>query len=216
MNRLATFVLVLIFSTTAPAAELIRSAKSGPWSAAATWEGGQVPAAGARVQVRAGHRVVYDVQSDAAIRSLHVAGTLTFDPAHDTRLTVGLIKIQAGDDATENGFDCDAHLKEPDPASPRPALEVGTPDRPIDARHKAVIRLVFFDGMDRETCPAIICCGGRMDFHGAPMNRTWVKLGATAKVGDSTVTLAEAVTGWRAGDTVIVTATKLTRDIGQD
>jgi hypothetical protein len=29
---------------------LIRSSRSGPWSAAATWEGGKVPAAGARVR----------------------------------------------------------------------------------------------------------------------------------------------------------------------
>jgi hypothetical protein len=29
-----------------------------------------------------------------------------------------------------------------------------------------------------------------MDFHGAPMNRTWVKLGETAKPNDTAVTLA--------------------------
>src|SRR5438445_3321 len=83
---------------------------------------------------------------------------------------------------------------------PLPALEVGTPGRPIPARHRAVIRLVYFPGMDRESCPAVVCCGGRMDFHGAPLGRTWVKLGATAKKGDTTVTLAEPVRGWRAGD----------------
>ena len=43
------------------------------------------------------------------------------------------------------------------------------------------------------SCPAIVCCGGRMDFHGAPLNRTWVKLGATAKKGDTAVSLAEPV-----------------------
>ncbi len=57
---------------------LLRSAASGPWSAAATWEGGQAPKAGARVQIRAGHEVVYDVSSDQVIRSIHVAGTLRF------------------------------------------------------------------------------------------------------------------------------------------
>jgi hypothetical protein len=209
-------LLTALVAATAAAAEapVIRSAKSGSWSAADTWEGGRVPAAGAKVQIRTGHRIVYDVQSDAAIRTLHIGGTLTFAADRDTRLDVGLLKIQAGDDVSENGFDCEAHLKEPDPALSRPALEVGTPDRPIDSRHTALIRLVSFDGMDRETCPAIVCCGGRMDFHGAPLNHAWVKLGATAKAGDSTVTLAEAVTGWRVGDRVIVTATKLTNDIG--
>src|SRR5262249_22521755 len=76
-----------------PEAPVLRSAASGPWSAPSTWEGNKVPGAGARVQVRAGHTVVYDVQSPAVLRSLHVAGTLTFAPDRDTRLDVGLIKI---------------------------------------------------------------------------------------------------------------------------
>src|SRR5262245_42842779 len=79
-----------------PPRVLIRSARSGSWSAPATWEGGRVPAAGARVQVRTGHIVTYDVKSEEAIRSLHVVGTLTFAPDRDTRLDVGLIKIQPG------------------------------------------------------------------------------------------------------------------------
>src|SRR6516165_9683152 len=88
---------------------LIRSAQDGPWSAAATWEGGKVPAAGARVQVRPGHAVTYDLKSDVVIRSIHVAGTLRFRPDLDTRLDVGLIKIQPGDDPSEEGFDCEFH-----------------------------------------------------------------------------------------------------------
>src|SRR5207249_705633 len=40
------------------------------------------------------------------------------------------------------------------------------------------------------------------------MSRTWLKLGETAKAGSSEVMLSEAVTGWKAGDKVIVTATQ--------
>lgn len=192
---------------TAAPPPLLRSAKSGLWSAAATWEGGKVPAAGARVQVRPGHVVTYDVKSDAVIRSVHVGGTLHFVHDKDTRLDVGLIKVQPGEDASENGFDCDAHVTEPDPNQPMPALEIGTPSQPIDAKHTALIRLAYVNGLDKESCPAIVCCGGRWDIHGAPMNRTWVKLGATAAKGDKEITLAEGVTGWRVGDRVIVTAT---------
>src|SRR5262249_57088917 len=36
----------------------------------------------------------------------------------------------------------------------------------------------------------------------------WVKRGATARAGDTAVTLAEAVPGWKAGDRVIVTGTQ--------
>jgi uncharacterized protein (TIGR03067 family) len=186
---------------------LVRSARSGAWSSPDTWEGGKVPGAGARVQVRAGHTVTYDLSSDRVIRSIHVAGTLTFARDRDTRLDVGLIKIQPGDDATEDGFNCDAHLKEPDPDKPRPALEVGTAGNPIPAGRTALIRLAAVEGLDRESCPAIVCCGGRLDLHGAPLGRTWVKLGATADSGDAEVRLAEPAAGWRVGDRVIVTTT---------
>jgi hypothetical protein len=193
---------------TAETPALLRSAQSGPWSAAATWEGGKVPGAGARVQVRTGHTVIYDLSSEQAVRSIHVAGTLTFARDRDTRLDVGLIKIQPGEDASEDGFDCDAHMVEMTPGTARPALEIGTPDQPMPAQHTAVIRLVYVPGLDKRSCPAVVCCGGRMDFHGTPMNRTWVKLGATAKAGADAVILAEPVTGWRAGDRIIVTGTQ--------
>ncbi len=187
--------------------DVVKSAKSGPWSEAATWEGGAIPAAGSKVLIRTGHAVLYDVNSDQAIRSVHVGGLLKFATDRDTRLDVGLIKVQPGEDCVEDGFNCDVHLTPPEAGSVRPALEVGTVDQPVDAVHTARIRLVYFEGMDKETCPAIISCAGRMEFHGAPLSRSWVKLGATAKVGDVDVALAEPVTGWKAGDKVILTAT---------
>src|SRR5262249_24133598 len=151
------------------------------------WQGGVVPPAGSRVQVRAGHVITYDLDSGRAIRAIHIAGTLSFARDRTTRLDVGLIKIQAGDDASQDGFDCDAHVEAS--KGPRPALEVGLPDAPIDGQHAATIRLVRFSAHDPKSCPAIVCCGSRMDFHGAPMSRTWVKLGATAKKGDTSLTL---------------------------
>jgi hypothetical protein len=187
---------------------LVRSQRSGPWSAPSTWEGDAVPRAGARVQIRPGHRVIYDASSNQPIRSIHVAGTLTFATDRATRLDVGLIKIQRGEDASEDGFACDAHLGQSDPSLPGPALVVGSPDCPVAPRAMALIRLVALDGLDRETCPAIVCCGGRMDFHGAPMNRTWVKLGRPIKLGETAAKLAEPVDGWRVGDRVILTTTQ--------
>ena len=186
-------------------APLIRSAHSGSWSAAETWEGGKVPGAGARVQVRQGHVVVYDRTSAEAVRAVYIAGVLTFAPDKDTRLDVGLIRIQAGDDVSEEGFDCDAHLGEPDSA------EAGPGSRDARTAHR---RQAYRDdppcllsrAWTNNRCPAVVCCGGRMDFHGAAMNRTWIKLGATAKKGDAAVTCAEAVEGWRPGDHILVTA----------
>src|SRR5688572_15164235 len=198
--------LLLLSLCVSPADEWVRSAKSGAWSDPATWAGGAVPKGGDRVQVRTGHTVVYDVVAEAAVRVVHVAGTLTFARDKDTRLDVGVLKVHPGDACTEDGFECDTRPAPLAPGAAMPTLEVGRPGLPIE--RSAKIRLVYFEGMDKETTPSIVSCGGRMEFHGLPMNRTWVKLGATAKAGAAEVALAEAVEGWKAGDFVLVTATQ--------
>lgn len=188
-----------------------RSVRSGVWSDPGTWSSKRLPKAGDYVQVRAGHRVLYDVSSDQAIRMVHVAGTLAFSREKPTRLDVGLLKVQPGESATEDGFNCDLHAPAPTSGAggiSGPALEVGTAESPIPAGVTAKIRLTPFPGTDAEQLPAIVSCEGRMEFHGAEMNRTWVKLGAPLKSGDAVVTLAEPVTGWRVGDKVIVTGSR--------
>jgi hypothetical protein len=84
--------------------KILRSRATGLWSDPMTWEGGLVPAAGARVQIRAGHTVTYDLVSETTIRFIHVAGVLTFAPDRNTQLDVGLIKVEQREDASENGF----------------------------------------------------------------------------------------------------------------
>jgi hypothetical protein len=186
---------------------VIKSAKSGPWSSKDSWEGKAVPGEGDRVLVRTGHTITYDVKSEAVVRGVNVAGTLAFATDADTLLNVGLLKVQPGDTYSEEGFDCDGHAMKADEGKPLPALLVGTPNAPVAAGKTATIRLHYVDGMSKETCPAIVCCGGRMDLHGQSLSRSWVKLGATAKSGDIVVSLGEAVTGWKAGDRIIVTGT---------
>src|SRR5207249_1716448 len=98
---------------------------------------------GDRVQIRAGDTVTYDVVSAGPLRMVHVAGTLTFARDRSTRLDVGLLKVQPGEEVTEDGFACDAH---PEPASsrplfPTPALEIGTAEKPIPAHVTATVRL---------------------------------------------------------------------------
>src|SRR5262249_35121087 len=99
-----TLLLCLVGNVHAgPIADVSRSARSGPWSEPTTWEAGRVPGAGDRVLVRAGHQVAYDVQSDHAIRVLKIAGSLQFATDRDTRLNVGLIRIEQGDEVSEEG-----------------------------------------------------------------------------------------------------------------
>ena len=214
---LAVFVFFFGVLTAFAEIPVVRSAKSGAWSAAQTWEGGEVPASGSKVLIRAGHSVVFDRSAETLVRSLHIAGTLQFATDRDTRLDVGLIKVQAGEDTSEEGFDCDAHLPDSTPANPvvtRAALLVGTAEQPVQAGHTALIRLTYFEGMDKQSCPAIVCCGGRMEFHGSPLSHSWVKLGEPAVAGSSAIILAEAVSGWRVGDHLFLTAT--TRQIKRE
>jgi formylglycine-generating enzyme required for sulfatase activity len=214
--RLTASTVAIAFLLLPAAGETIRSAKSGEWSSAETWEGKAQPKAGDVVLIRAKHRVTYDVANDVIIRAVHVAGTLAFAPDRNTKLCTGLIRIASGEDCTEEGFDCHARPVAADRGTERPALEVGTPQSPIEAGFTALLRLTYIEGMDRNSFPALVCCGGRMDLHGARLNRSWVKLQAPAYPGSTELELAEPVEGWRAGDRVLVPTTEGSEFYQQD
>ena len=182
----------------------IHSDRDGSWSEVNTWAEHRVPAAGDTVQVRAGHSVIYDASSDEVVRMIHVAGALRFSRDRSTRLSVGLLKVQPGDRATEDGFACDDHTVVPT-GDATAALEIGTAENPIPENVTATIRLAYVEGADKENCPAIIVCGGRWDVHGSPMSRTWVKLGETATAAAKVIRIAEPVSGWHVGDRVLLT-----------
>lgn len=211
--KLALLLAFALSDIVLAAVPLVRSDRSGDWSDAKTWEGGQVPGPGTRVQVREGHHVRYDLESDKVIRSIHVAGTLEFARDRNTCLAVGLIKIQPGDDSSENGFDCDAHMPWHTDDQPQPALLVGLPGDPIPAGKTALIRLAYVEGMDQETCPAIVCCGGRMEFHGSTLKQTWTKLAREAYRNEPIVLLkGDEISDWKVGDHLVLTGT--TRQFG--
>ena len=75
----------------------VRTIKSGAWSDPATWESKKIPKAGDKVIIRTGHKVLYDVASTEIIRGMQIGGELTFDTTKDTRLEIGLIRVQPGD-----------------------------------------------------------------------------------------------------------------------
>jgi len=190
----------------------IKSVQDGEWSDAKTWDAARIPKQGDRVLISRGTFVNYNVASNEVIRLVQVVGTLSFAHDRDTELNVGLLKVQNSDTCSESGFACDFRdinaAGEPIrlPGGGMPALLVGTPQTPIPAEHTAKIRLHFLKGMNQDDAPAIACCSARMEFHGAPLSRTWVKLAADLKPGDTLVTLADEVNGWQVGDEVLVTA----------
>jgi hypothetical protein len=189
-------------------APLVRSARSGLWSAKETWDAGRVPQAGDRVVIRGGHTVTYDVDARDVIRLVQIAGTLEFALDKNTRLEVGLLTMMPSEEPSEEGFDCHAPPRAVDETRPRPSLIVGRPGAPIPGKHTALIRLHYIEGMNKESCPAIVCCGGRMELHGEPMRLTWVKLKKEAAVGANSLSLVEPVSDWKAGDHLVITRTQ--------
>ncbi|WP_278469452.1 G8 domain-containing protein [Gimesia maris] len=201
--------------------KVIQSARNGLWSSPETWQGGKVPGAGAQVLIQRDHQIVYDLDSQEVIRGIQISGKLKFASDRNTRLEVGLIRIEELDHYCEEGFDCQM-VVESDEKNPEkqlaaakhvPTLEVGRPESPLSAQYTALIRLHYIEGMSKENCPAIVCCGGRMDFHGAPLERTWVKLPyQTAKVGEARAVMPYPLPGWKVGDRIILSGT--TRQFG--
>jgi len=88
----------------------------------------------------------------------------------------GLLNVQAGEIRPRRAS-LDAHFGEPTrPRGPGPSLWWARPNGPSRPR-RALIRLVYIEAWTRAPRPAVVCCGGRMEFQGAPMSRTWLKLG---------------------------------------
>ena len=121
----------------------VRSVRSGPWSAASTWKPARVPRTGDQVLVSPGTQVIYDVESAKVIRSILVAGVLRFADDRDTKLNVGLIRVQPGDPDEANaatGVE-DVHDHQKPSGASQASLLVGAPDQPIPATVSAHIRL---------------------------------------------------------------------------
>src|SRR5262249_38486069 len=99
------------------------------------------------------------------------------------------------EDLSEEGFDCHAAPEVHADATSRAAFLVGTPTSPINAKYRALVRLHYIHGMDKESCPAIGCCGGRVGFHGAPMASTWRTLSMNAVQGADRVFINGSLDG---------------------
>jgi hypothetical protein len=95
------------------------------------------------------------------------------------------------------------------------ALEVGTATQPIAAGVKAEI-VIADQRFDSTLDPAQVGNGvaalGKVAMHGRPKTPTFARLGEEALKGQSTLLLAEAVTGWTPGDRIVVPDTRQLRD----
>ena len=166
------------------------TAASGDWSAPATWQGGAVPPAGARVVVLPGHDVRYDVVENAALDWVRVQGSLRFATQTDTRLKTEHLIVD-----------------------PSGTFEVGTPANPIAANRSAEILIDTSGGpISRVEDPHVLGRGfvshGVTVIHGA-VTTPFTTLAGDALAGASFIELSDATVpqGWNAGDILLVAGT---------
>ena len=171
-----------------------RAVRDGAWSDPGTWSGGRVPGRDAVVQIGHGHTVTYDLASTVEIEKVRVDGELRFATDRSTRLEVDTLIV------TDMG-----------------RLEVGRAGDPVRAGVTATIHFtddgaVGHTGWDPLQLHRGLVSHGSVEMHGAEKT-SFVKVAVDPRAGQSSITLEEVPSGWRAGDKVVLTGTKLVPDV---
>ena len=165
------------YATALLAFATLTAAAQRPWSDPATWPSGEVPTAGERVVIPAGRHVVLDVDPPP-LRSLTVAGELTFGDEADRELRAGWILVEG-------------------------ALRIGREDAPH--RHRATITL---DGPVEDVVHMggrfLAVTTGTLELHGASRaKRSWTQLAASVDSQATRLTVLDAE-GWAVGDELAI------------
>lgn len=159
-----------------------RATSDGEWNERGTWEGGTIPSAGAVVVIDENVTVTVSHRVDERLQSVHVNGTLAFDPQSNTKLRADTIVGAASS-----------------------RIEVGTEHTPIAASASAEIEFVTEIPLDRENDPDQHGRGmltmGECAFHGAEKT-SWSSLAHHATAGDEAIELSAEPVGWDEGDTI--------------
>ncbi len=159
--------------------------QSGNWSDPATW-GGRLPAADDVISIGNGMTISYDQVSDIKVTTVAImeGGTLDFRTDMSTRLRVTNLLVMEGG-----------------------TLTVGTTENPVSAQVKAEI-IINDVPIDTTKDPSQYGNGmivfGKVSMHGAAMSDTFVRLAVEPRAGDTTLTLSVPVSGWKAGDRIII------------
>ncbi len=159
---------------------------NGAWSNPATW-GGSVPGNASRVLIPEGRTVTYDVNSTTPLRWLRVDGTLRFRTDITTALSIDTIVV------LDTG-----------------TWEQGTTTAPIASN---VTSTVTFTDIHPINDPMELGRGlltkGKVRIHGAPVTPFVQTTGALAN-GATSTSLLQAPSGWKSGDTIVVSTMRPT------
>lgn len=186
---LSTDVQGHVLTPLAPDAQATHKAvMSGSWSSAATW-GGVVPGTDAKVIIPAGVVVTVDKElGGTAMFWIRVDGTLKFAASVNTALTADSVFVNMGG-----------------------RLEIGSALTPIQADKTAKLIIKARNGLpiDQAWDPTELSRGvvaeGMVAIQGAPKT-AWTTISTMPALGDTTLTLDVVPSGWRPGDTLVLTA----------
>jgi hypothetical protein len=170
----------------------VTSVADGAWSNPATWSTRKVPSSDDRVSISAQREVLYDATSDAKLACVEVRGRLRFRADANTRMkTVNLMVM-------DDGY-----------------LEVGSAAAPIASNVTAEV-IIADQKIDRQLDPAELGAGieslGKITMHGAAKAPTFVRLAKEPLAGQTTLTVDASVTGWKAGDHIVIPDTRQLRE----
>ena len=161
------------------------------WSSRFTWGNQDPPREGEFVVVPRGQTLVLDTVTPVLSYLLVQGGELVFDEeATDDQVglhTHGMLITSGG------------------------RLEVGTEDRPFEARTQIVL---YGDVLSTEIpvygAKTLALRQGSIDIHGKPLVKTWTRLSETATAGSMTLRLQEAV-DWAPGGKIVVASTSFSQ-----
>ncbi len=160
--------------------------RSGDWSDPATWEGGRIPGADAKVLIPAGTMVTYDVDSDVPLETVRVDGHLKWSTTQNTEMLVETIVTTHGS-----------------------LLEVGSVNNPIAANVDAVI--TFRDTpIDTNEDPNQLSHGlvafGEVNVEGVA-KESHLAIEGRVDRGDRTIEVDGNLGNWSVGDTIVIIGT---------
>lgn len=162
--------------------------KSGSWFDPQTWQGGIVPANGAKVLIPKGVQVSYDAESNARLFTLRVDGGLDFAHDRNTRMVIDTFVV-----------------------TPNASLTIGTHEKPIQSDKTAQIMIAnngaINTAWDPEQLSRGIISHGTVKIHGQE-KASHLKVAKNPMAGDKELILAEVPKGWQVGDSIVLTGTQ--------